>query len=171
MKIVKKLISTTTKDGRLNCDDFACGLLELRNTPRANGRSPAQVLFGHPLWSTVPAHYRSFTPEWQRAVDVCDAKASRLHQQAKECHDAMACTLPVPRIGSYVDMQDHVSGWWDRMGVIVGVRKRRDYLVKMGSGRTLWRNRKFLRHHRPMVAASITSDSQHPVEAETFVPT
>lgn len=167
VKIVKKLITTTAKDGRLDCDDFARGLLELRNTPRANGRSPAQVLFGHPLRSTVPAHHRSFAPEWQRAADVCDAKASLLRRQAKERHDATARTLTVLRIGSYVDVQDHVSGRWDRMGVIVGVGKRRDYLVKMGSGRTLWRNRKFLRRHRPMVPASITPSSQHPVEAES----
>lgn len=165
VKIVKKLISTTIMDGRLNCDDFARGLLELRNTPRANGRSPAQVLFGHPLRSTVPTHHRSFAPERQHAADVCDAKPSRLRQQDKERHDATARTLPVLRIGSSVDMQDHVSGRWDRMGVIVGVGKRRDYLVKMGSGRTLWRNRKFLRRHRPMVPASITPGSQHHVEA------
>ncbi|XP_068228046.1 uncharacterized protein [Palaemon carinicauda] len=52
VKIIKKLIMTTTKNGNLDADEFARGMLELRNTPRADGRSPAQVLFGHPL-STI----------------------------------------------------------------------------------------------------------------------
>ena len=59
---------TTTRTGHLDEDDFARGLLELRNTPRAEGRSPAQVLFGHPMRSAVPAHHRSFALEWQLAA-------------------------------------------------------------------------------------------------------
>lgn len=57
MKVIQKLINTTTKDGRLDDDDFAHGLLELRNNPRADGRSPSQVLFGHPLRSAIPVHH------------------------------------------------------------------------------------------------------------------
>ena len=45
-------------------DAFDRGLLELRNTPRPDGRSPAQVLFGRRLRTAVPAHRRAFTPEW-----------------------------------------------------------------------------------------------------------
>ena len=54
VRTVKKLIMTTTRTGHLDEDDFARGLFELRNTPRAEGRSPAQVLFGHPMRSAVP---------------------------------------------------------------------------------------------------------------------
>ena len=40
------------------------GLLELRNTPRADGRSPAQVLFGYPLRSgSVPMHHRAYAED------------------------------------------------------------------------------------------------------------
>lgn len=163
VKVVKKLINTTTKDGRLNEDDFARGLLELRNTPRADGRSPAQVLFGHPLRSSIPVHHRAFAAEWQRAADACDAEAARLRMRAKERHDASARPLPVLRIRSYMDVRSHVSGRWDRMGVIVGVGKRRDYLVKMGSGRTLWRNRKFLRRHRVMMPVGVTTSTSSDV--------
>ncbi|XP_064106762.1 uncharacterized protein K02A2.6-like [Macrobrachium nipponense] len=58
VKIIKKLILTITGNGKLDEDEFARGLLELRNTPRAGGRSPAQILFGHPLRSKIPAHHR-----------------------------------------------------------------------------------------------------------------
>ncbi|XP_066973182.1 golgin subfamily A member 6-like protein 25 [Macrobrachium rosenbergii] len=54
-------------------------------------------------------------------------------------------------MGSYVDVQDHTTGLWNRPGVVVGIGSRRDYLIKMGSGRILWRNRKFLRPHRPFL--------------------
>lgn len=151
VKTVKKLITTTTRRGQLDEDEFARGLLELRNTPSAAGRSPAQVLFGHPMRSSVPAHHRSFASEWQRAADDCDVTAERLKSKAKQRHDSTARPLPRLHIGGYVDVQDHASGRWDRVGVIVGIGSRRDYLIKMGSGRILWRNRKFLRPHHPML--------------------
>ncbi|XP_045118183.1 uncharacterized protein K02A2.6-like [Portunus trituberculatus] len=151
VKAVKKLILTTTERGHLDSDAFARGLLEYRNTPRAEGRSPAQILFGHPMRSTVPAHHRSYAPEWQRAADECDLRAERLRNQAKQRHDTTARELLRLHLGGYVDVQDHVSGQWNKVGVIVGVGRRRDYLVKMNSGRILWRNRKFLRPHRPLM--------------------
>ncbi|XP_042228326.1 uncharacterized protein K02A2.6-like [Homarus americanus] len=70
VKVMKKLICITTRNGILDEDDFARGQLELRNTPRANGRSPAQVLFRHPLRSSVPAHHRAYAAEWQTNVKV-----------------------------------------------------------------------------------------------------
>jgi len=48
-------------------------------------------------------------------------------------------------------VQDPRTGRWDRTGVVVGVGERRDYLVKMPSGRVWWRNRRFLRAHRPLL--------------------
>ena len=51
---MKKLITTTTVQGDLD-DENLRGLLQYRNTPRAGGLSPAQILFGHPLPSVVPA--------------------------------------------------------------------------------------------------------------------
>ena len=67
VKVIKKLIRTTTSLASLDDDTFAYGLLELRNTPREDGRSPAQVLFGHPMRSALHVHYRPFAPEWQQA--------------------------------------------------------------------------------------------------------
>ena len=167
VKVVKKLIMTTTESGRLDEDEFARGLLELRNTPRADGRSPAQVLFGHPLRSSIPAHHRSFALEWQRAAEECDAKAEHLRSQAKEYHDATARPLPGLNIGTYVNVQDHVTRRWDKLGVIVGIGSHRDYLVKMGSGRVLRRNRKFLRSHRPFIPLKRLDSPKRSSEANT----
>ena len=49
VKAMKTLILKTTSNGDLNVDSFQRGLLEWRNTPRANGESPAQALFHRPL--------------------------------------------------------------------------------------------------------------------------
>ena len=47
VKSMKTLISKTTTDGNLDTDEFGIALLEWRNTPRADGLSPAEMLFGH----------------------------------------------------------------------------------------------------------------------------
>ena len=168
VKVVKKLIMTTTKNGRLDEDEFASGLLELRNTPRADGRSPAQVLFGHPLRSSIPAHHRSFAAEWQQAAEECDARAEHLRTKEKEHHDATARPLPGLNIGTYVNVQDHVTKRWDKLGVIVGIGSHRDYLIKMGSGRILRRNRKFLRPHRLLMPLEKSEPSGQSSDNSSF---
>lgn len=72
VKQVKHLIMKTTKDDNLDDENFDRGLMEIRNTPRPDGRSSVQVLMGRPLRSAVPAHRRSLAPEWQAAADKCD---------------------------------------------------------------------------------------------------
>ena len=48
MKLVKRLLQKSAAAANLDSDDFARGLLEIRNTPRSDGRSPAQVLYLRP---------------------------------------------------------------------------------------------------------------------------
>lgn len=151
VKSAKRLILKTTQNGNTDSDEFAKGLLELRNTPRADGRSPAQVLFGHPLRSAVPAHYRAFAPEWQKSAAECDEKAQQLRSATRERYDASAGSLGALKTGNYVDVQDPISCLWTRTGIVVAVGRRRDYLVKLPSGRIMWRNRRFLRLHHPHV--------------------
>jgi hypothetical protein len=59
-------------------ESFQQGLLEFRNTPISDGRSPAQVVFGHPMRSMVPAHYRSFANEWQQTAAEADETGAKL---------------------------------------------------------------------------------------------
>ena len=104
VKVVKKLIRTTTSNVSLDDDAFARGLLELRNTPREDGRSPAQVLFGHPIKSALPVHYRSFAPEWQQAAQECDIKADHLRSRSKIHHDKTSKPLSQLQIGDLVNV-------------------------------------------------------------------
>uniref|UniRef100_A0A0P4VQ24 RNA-directed DNA polymerase n=2 Tax=Scylla olivacea TaxID=85551 RepID=A0A0P4VQ24_SCYOL len=144
VKSVKQLVMKTAPSGTLT-EDFDRGLLELRNTPRQDGRSPAQVLFGHPLRSCVPAHSVSFTAEWQERTEECDRRAAARTEAVKERYDAHARPLPPLDLGAHVRLQDPVTKRWDKVGVVMGIGKSRDYLVKTTAGRVLWRNRRFIR--------------------------
>ena len=53
------------------------------HAPRADGRSPAQVLLGRPLRSAVPAHRRTYADRRRWTADGCDARAAaRQHRKA-----------------------------------------------------------------------------------------
>ena len=61
---MKTLVAKTTSGGKLDTDEFDLGLLEWWNTLRQAGLSSAQIVFGHPLRSLVPAHQKSFDIKW-----------------------------------------------------------------------------------------------------------
>ena len=163
MKIVKKLLLTTTQNGDLDDDAFVRSLLELRNTPHGDGRSPSQALFGHPFRSSVPTHYRSFAEEWQKSAAECKTKAEHLRRESKDRYDSTTRGHTQLIIGTHVDVYNHTSNRWDRPGVIVGVGSWRDYLVKLGSGRTWLRNRRFLRPHHPFLTSATAREMRSPV--------
>ena len=60
MKSVKRLVQKCSTSGRLDLERYLHAILELRNIPREDGRSPAEVLSGHPLRTMVPMHYTAF---------------------------------------------------------------------------------------------------------------
>ena len=111
---MKRLIQKVTVSGDLNCDEFARGLLEIRNTPRADNRSTAEILYGHPLRSAVPIHHGTFAPEWQRAADECDRRADLLRETAHDRYNRTAKQLLGLRIGAHVSIQDRSRGLWDK---------------------------------------------------------
>ena len=150
VKKVKRLIQKTAPSGNINCEDFDRGLLELRNTPNFTGRSPAQILFGTPLRSCVPAHASAFAEEWHSKAEECDRRAAARARDVEDRYNAHARPLPRLDVGAEVRIQDPTSKRWDKVGMIMGVGKSRDYHVKMPSGRVLWRNRRFLRPTQPL---------------------
>ena len=148
VKAVKRIVQKV-KTGDEEAFDKA--ILELRNGPRADGRSPAQVLFGRPLKSCVPSHWQAYLPEYQKAADAADALKEDIAEKQRIRYDATAKPLKQFKVGVHVSIQNPENKLWERHGRIVGVGKRRDYHVKLPSGRILWRNRRFLRLYRPAV--------------------
>ncbi|XP_045105474.1 uncharacterized protein LOC123500985 [Portunus trituberculatus] len=142
----------------------AIGLLELRNSPNYTGRSPSQHLYGHPLRSCVPAHPESFSADWQTKTEECDRRAAARAEQVQAHYDQHARPLPKLCIGATVRIQDPVSLRWDKVGVVMGCSRNREYDVRLPSGRVWRRNRRLLRplpphgddppHHIPVVPCS-----------------
>ncbi|XP_068235531.1 uncharacterized protein [Palaemon carinicauda] len=145
VKAIKHLILRTSPSGNIDCEEFDRGLLELRNTPNFTGRSPAQILYGRPLRTCVPAHPQSFSEEWQAKSEDCDRRAAARAEQVKLQYDQHARPLPKLEIGQTVRIQDPTSHRWEKVGGIMGFGKSRDYEVRLPSGRVWWRNRRFLR--------------------------
>ena len=142
---MKTFIATTTVKGDLDDENFQRGLLEYRNTPRAGGISPAQILFGHPLRSVVPAHRQSFASKWQKTADEQDASCRQADAQNEERYNRQFRPLSHLHIGTQVRLQNPITKKCDRVGVIIGIGRHRDYHVKLPSGRVYWCNCRFMK--------------------------
>ncbi|XP_042875167.1 uncharacterized protein K02A2.6-like [Penaeus japonicus] len=110
VKTLKNLLMKTVPHGDpRKSDDFARGMLELRNSPRENNLSPAQILLGHPLRSMVPVHKRSLISDWYRTMKKLDATASAKITAQEKAYNKTARPLPVLEVGDIVRIQDPSS--------------------------------------------------------------
>ena len=166
VKSVKSLIEKTTRNGDLDVDDFRRGLLELRNTPREHGKSPAELLFGRPLKSFVIAHRSTFAQTWHDLADLTDSS----HSPCTDHYNQSARSLKPLALGVHVDIQHPSTKRWSQRGVVVALGSHRDYYVKLPSGRVYWRNRRFLRPYVPAVPTTCTQSSSASQEDSSASP-
>ena len=145
MKKVKLLLRKSAPEGDITSTAFQQGLLELRNMPDASGRSPAQIVFGHSLRSTVLAHHTSFATEWSTASDRLDQRAADLRDAAISTYNRSSKPLGPLQLGTTVRVQDPQTKLWDKIATVISIGQHRTYRVRLTSGRVLWRNRRFLR--------------------------
>jgi hypothetical protein len=155
IKQMKKLISGSWTAGSFDADKFGKGLLLYRNAPHSGGRSPAQAVFGHPIRDCLPAHRRSFAPEWQKNSDVLEKRERRSVALRAEHYNRRTHPLPDLCIGNHVLIQHPVTKCWSTPGIIIEVGDHRDYLVKTPAGRIFRRNRRFLRRRIPAMPSSL----------------
>ena len=149
VKSMKKIISAAWTGHSVNWDQFSRALLQYRNTPcRKDGLSPAQKLFGHPVQDTLPAHRRSFAPEWQRSSQEADSAATHTSETSQATYNQHAHHLSDLQAGNHVAVQNPTSKMWDIYGTITAIGPHRRYFVKTQSGRILVRNRRFIHKRR-----------------------
>ncbi len=141
---VKSCKSLLKKCGGVN-NDFLEGYLELKNTPGSGGKSPAEVVFGHPLRTRIPMNHRGFDKSWLVSLEERDAKTKELAKKVMERYNISARKLPQLKIGDNVVIQDPQTKLWDKTGTILSKGDHNNYRIKFLSGRCLWRNRKFLK--------------------------
>lgn len=159
VKAVKNLILKVASSGNTDCEAFDKGLLELHNTPNSTDRSPAQILYGCPLRSCVPAHTKAFAKEWQARADSCDRRDATRARDAKTRYDSHAQPL---QMGALVRIQDPTTLRWDKVGKVMGTGRSRDYHARMQSAGLLWRNRSFLRLVPSLTATDPEADVPSP---------
>lgn len=146
VKRVKGLMAKTTKTGNMRDKAFIRGVLEHRNTPREDGKSPAELVLGRPLRALVPMHHSKFEAGWKKIQAEVDAKATILKERAQKYYNQGARDLKELKLGSIVRIQDHNTKLWNRIGEVVRTNpERRNYWIRTESGRVLRRNRRFLR--------------------------
>ena len=154
LAILVKYISLLAKKKKKEA--WTRALIQYRDTPGVTGLSPAQRLFGHPLQDLVPAHRRSFAPEWQQQADVAERRQEATQEHLKARYNRMSRALPVLEVGTRVAVQDSQTKLWDRYGTIVDIGRHRNYFVRMNSGRVLVRNRRALRRRYAVVPTPLT---------------
>jgi len=150
VKSMKKIIKTAWNGRFLDTNRLCRALLQYRNTPsRKDGLSPAQKLYGHPIQDTLPAHNRSFAPEWQRSADEAEYRAKITLENSKQHYNSSAHLLPEFKTGTNVAVQDPRTKLWDTYGTVTAIGPQRQYHVKTKKGNTLIRNRRFVRRRVP----------------------
>lgn len=177
VKSMKKLIAGSWSSGSFDPDKFGKALL-CSNAPMSGGASPSQIVFGRPTRDLLPAHRRSFAPEWQQAAELLDKRAQHAKELQIQHFNRSAHPLSPLVIGDSVIIQDHKTKRWSTPGIIVEVGPFRDYLVKTPAGRLFRRNRRFLRVISPRIpqpqppasASTTTTTFQRPGPAPPTAP-
>lgn len=164
VKAIKYLLAKTSPNGDINSPAFQEGLMELRNTPRAEGRSPAQILFGAPTRTKLPLHRHLFTSEWKEKSTLADQRAENLKAKARARFDASARWLSKLKPGDVVLVQDHISHRWNLLAEVLEICPRgRSFLVRTESGGLLRRNRRLLRRFVPPQVPPVAATPPVPV--------
>ena len=126
-----------------NMNEFRSHLFAWRNTPRADGFSPAEMFFGRRLRTCLPS-VRQADP-----VSLPDASTARdkTASDAKLRHDQHASQLSSLPPGSTVSVRHPKSGaWGDEPAAVESVREDgQSYNLTLPDGSQTVRNRKFLR--------------------------
>ncbi len=146
VNVMKGIIKKTCPGHSTQCAEFWSALLEYRNTPRSDGLSPAERLFGRAMRTKLPSHPQVFKPILHKQIREADKKAAMLRAKAKRLYDKGARTLKELQVGDVVRVQHHQTKRWDLIGEVVRTKPRgRSYLIKSETGRLYWRNRRYLR--------------------------
>ena len=127
---MKKLICTSWNGRCLDHENLCRALLQYRNTPtRKDGFSPAQKLFGHPVQDILPAHRRSFAPEWQHNTTEAEQQTDVTLQSSAKFYNTHAHTLSDIYVASHLAIQNPRSKLWDIYGIVIEITSHRRYYI------------------------------------------
>ena len=134
VKSVKNILKKCLDSGQ----DIYKGLLAYRAAPLENGMSPAQMLMGRRLKTSLPMHPSLYGNAEHVAV-TDDTQKRKLKQ--KSYYDRFAQDLPPLKPGDRVRIQDHVNGQWEQNGTVLREVAPRSYEIQADNGAVYRRNR------------------------------
>ena len=124
--------------------------------------SPAQKLDGHLIQDSLPAHRRSFAPEWKRPVDA--EHADQVLYDSRSYYDQHAHSLPDLAPGAHVAIQNPTSKAWDIYGTVTAVTPYRRYFICTRFSQVLVCNRRFFRKRTALSVHAPTVHTPAPQE-------
>ena len=126
VKAAKKLLQKTNTD-----EEFQMGMLEMRNTPSSDGRSPSEKVFGFNTRSLVPC--LKATPCVQPEPEHVGKSKHEREQEHRPLES-----------GHQVRLQNPCTKKWDRLGIILR-RSGRNYVIRFqDTGNIVTRNRRHI---------------------------
>ena len=144
----------TAKSLLKKADDIYLALLSYRTTPLVNGFSPAQLLMGRQLRSTVPTTTASLqpqTPDTSKLQEIDRDIKARQATSYNASHRA--------RDGKRWQVNDRV--WVPDLqseAIVIGVLPYRAYQLRTAANNIIRRNGRSLRH--PLPAKSVTTSTE-----------
>ena len=127
VQIAKRIFKKTKLDGR----DPLLGILEYRTTPLETGYSPAQLLQGRQLRTTLPTLPEQLKPKPINHTEV-RYKLEQIRQNEKKHYDKGSRSLPPVKVGQNVHVQNQDKSW--KRGTIIGEAGPRSYIISSQGG-------------------------------------
>ena len=78
----------------------------------------------------LPAHHRSFLPEWQRPITTAEQQHQNTLESSAAYYNSHAHTLSDINIGSNVAIQNPQTKAWDIYGIVIEISPQRRYYIK-----------------------------------------
>ena len=123
--------------------------------------SPARKLYGHPVQDTLPAHRRSFAPEWQQKFQEADMHREHNLREAENYYNSHAHELPDIHVGSSVAIQHPQTKLWETYGTVIAISPHRKYYVTTQSGRAFVCNLCFIKNVHPYPSLWTSTNQYH----------
>lgn len=137
VQIAKSLLKKASADHK----DAYLSLLEFRNTPVDNFRSPAQLLMSRRLRSILPNTPKQLKP---RVVSRKDAHSRRVHQQQHQKRYFDRSAKPMTQLHAGQNIRFQEQGHWKPAVVVQPADTDRSYHIRTPQGQEYRRNRRHL---------------------------